>query len=69
LFTPVETTRRFVDETGVIEVLLSHMRPLILGAWILVRIAARVYEFALLHSGSRVRWGQLWLLIRGGELV
>lgn len=62
---PVRVARSAIEPWEVAVSLLL----LILGAWILVRIAARVYEFALLHSGSRVRWGQLWLLIRGGELV
>lgn len=38
---------------------------LALGVWLLLRIAGRVYEFTLLHTGSRVGWGQLVSLSRG----
>ncbi len=41
---------------------------LVLGVWGLIRIAARVYEFTLLHTGSRVGWGQLVRLSRGATL-
>ena len=40
-----------------------------LGAWLLMLLAARIYELALLHRGSRIGWGQAWRLARGGELV
>lgn len=42
---------------------------LVIGAWLLLALAARVYELALLHRGSRIGWGQTWRLVRGGELV
>jgi ABC-2 type transport system permease protein len=38
------------------------------GVWLLVRIAGRVYEFTLLHTGSRIGWGQLVRLSRGATL-
>ena len=38
------------------------------GVWLLVRIASRVYEFTLLHTGSRIGWGQLVRLSRGATL-
>jgi len=41
---------------------------LLLGVWLLVRIAGRVYEFTLLHTGSRVGWGQLVRLSRGAAI-
>ncbi len=34
------------------------------GAWLLIRIAARVYEFTLLHMGARVDWSRLLRLSR-----
>ena len=46
------------------EIALS-LALLALGVWLLLRIAGRVYEFTLLHTGSRVRWGQLMRLSRG----
>lgn len=49
------------------EVALS-LALLALGVWVLVRIAGRVYEFTLLHTGSRVGWGQLMRLSRGATL-
>ena len=41
---------------------------LAIGVWALVRLAGRVYEFTLLHTGSRVGWGQLMRLSRGATL-
>jgi ABC-2 type transport system permease protein len=41
---------------------------LTLGVWLLIRIAGRVYEFTLLHTGSRVGWGQLLRLSRGSAI-
>jgi len=41
---------------------------LALGVWVLIRIAGRVYEFTLLHTGSRVGWDQLWRLSRGAAV-
>ncbi|MEE9416664.1 MAG: ABC transporter permease [Acidimicrobiales bacterium] len=46
------------------EVALS-LALLALGVWAMIRIAGRVYEFTLLHSGSRVSWGELLRLSRG----
>lgn len=41
---------------------------LVLAVWLLIRIAGRVYEFTLLHTGSRVGWGKLLKLSRGAIL-
>ena len=41
---------------------------LVFGVWALVRIAGRVYEFTLLHTGSRVGWRQLVRLSRGAAI-
>jgi len=41
---------------------------LVLGVWLLIRIAGRVYEFTLLHTGSPVSWSQLARLSRGAAL-
>ena len=41
---------------------------LAIGVWALVRLAGRVYEFTLLHTGSRVGWAQLMRLSRGATL-
>jgi len=49
------------------EVALS-LALLAFGVWLLVRIAGRVYEFTLLHTGSRVGWSQLIRLSRGATL-
>jgi ABC-2 type transport system permease protein len=49
------------------EVALS-LALLAFGVWLLVRIAGRVYEFTLLHTGSRVGWGELVRLSRGATL-
>lgn len=38
---------------------------LVLGVWLLIRIAGRVYEFTLLHTGARVGWGELVRMSRG----
>lgn len=52
------------DAIALWEIVLS-LGLLVLGVLLLVRIAARVYEFTLLHTGSRVSWGQLMRLSRG----
>ncbi len=49
------------------EVALS-LGLLALGAWLLIRLAGRVYEFTLLHTGTRVGWGELLRLSRGAAL-
>ena len=49
------------------EVALS-LSLLALGVWLLIRIAGRVYEFTLLHTGSRVSWGDLLRLSRGAVI-
>lgn len=49
------------------EIILS-LGLLGLGVWLLARIAGRVYEFTLLHTGSRVSWSQLLRLSRGATL-
>jgi ABC-2 type transport system permease protein len=41
---------------------------LAVSIWLLLRMAGRVYEFTLLHSGSRVSWKQAWLFARGSDL-
>lgn len=41
---------------------------LALGTWALIRIAGRVYEHTLLHTGSRVSWNQLLHLSHGKTL-
>lgn len=46
------------------EIALS-LALLALGVWVLIRIAGRVYEFTLLHTGSKVSWSQLIRLSRG----
>lgn len=46
------------------EVALS-LGLLALSVWMLIRIAGRVYEFTLLHTGARVGWGELIRLSRG----
>ncbi len=33
---------------------------LMLASWAMIRVAARVYEFTLLHSGSRIGWRKAW---------
>ncbi|NOX30158.1 MAG: ABC transporter permease [Actinobacteria bacterium] len=37
---------------------------LVLASWAMIRAAARVYEFTLLHSGSRVSWKKAWGFVR-----
>ncbi len=61
---PVRVAR---DAIAPWEVALS-LGLLALGVWLLIRIAGRVYEFTLLHTGSRVSWGQLLRLSRGAAL-
>jgi ABC-2 type transport system permease protein len=41
---------------------------LALSIWLLLRMAGRVYQFTLLHSGSAVSWKQAWLFARGSDL-
>ena len=61
---PVRVAR---DAIPLWEIILS-LGLLALGVWLLIRIAGRVYEFTLLHTGSRVSWGQLLRLSRGAAL-
>ncbi len=61
---PVRVAR---DAIAPWEIALS-LSLLALGVWLLIRIAGRVYEFTLLHTGSRVSWGQLLRLSRGAAL-
>ena len=61
---PVRVAR---DAIPLWEIILS-LGLLALGVWLLIRIAGRVYEFTLLHTGSRVGWGQLLRLSRGTAL-
>ena len=61
---PVRVAR---DAIPLWEIILS-LGLLALGVWLLIRIAGRVYEFTLLHTGSRVGWGQLLRLSRGAAL-
>ncbi|MEE8477939.1 MAG: ABC transporter permease [Gemmatimonadales bacterium] len=61
---PVRVAR---DAIAPWEIALS-LGLLALGVWLLIRIAGRVYEFTLLHTGSRVSWGQLLRLSRGAAL-
>ena len=61
---PVRVAR---DAISPWEIVLS-LSLLALGVWLLIRIAGRVYEFTLLHTGARVSWSQLLRLSRGGTL-
>ncbi len=61
---PVRVAR---DAIAPWEIALS-LGLLALGVWLLIRIAGRVYEFTLLHTGSRVSWSQLLRLSRGAAL-
>jgi ABC-2 type transport system permease protein len=61
---PVRVAR---DAIAPWEVALS-VGLLALGVWLLIRISGRVYEFTLLHTGSRVGWGQLLRLSRGAVI-
>ena len=61
---PVRVAR---DAIAPWEIVLS-LGLLVLGVGLLIRIAGRVYEFTLLHTGSRVSWGQLLRLSRGAAL-
>ena len=64
LLLPVRVAR---DVIAPWEIALS-LGLLVLGVLLLVRIAGRVYEFTLLHTGSRVSWRQLLRLSRGAAL-
>ena len=61
---PVRVAR---DAIPLWEIILS-LSLLALGVWLLIRVAGRVYEFTLLHTGSRVSWSQLLRLSRGAAL-
>ena len=61
---PVRVAR---DAISPWEIVLS-LSLLALGVWLLIRVAGRVYEFTLLHTGTRVGWGQLLRLSRGATL-
>lgn len=58
---PVRAARGAI---GPIETAVS-LGLLALGAFLFYRLAARVYEFTLLRTGSRVGWGELVRLSRG----
>ena len=38
---------------------------IVVGVWLLMRLAGRIYEFTLLRTGSRVGWGEALRLSRG----
>ncbi len=40
---------------------------LVLGVLILLRIAGRLYEFALLHKGTRIGWKEAMVLLKSGN--
>ena len=40
-----------------------------LGIWLMIRLAGRIYEFTLLHTGTRVGWGEVVRLSRGATGV
>ncbi len=61
---PVRVARGTI---GPIETAIS-LSLLALGAYLLFRLASRVYEFTLLRTGSRVGWGELIRLSRGNVL-
>jgi len=61
---PVRVAR---DAIAPWEIALS-LGLLALGVLLLIRIAGRVYEFTLLHTGSRVGWSQMLRLSRGVAL-
>jgi len=61
---PVRVAR---DAIAPWEIALS-LGLLVVGVLVLIRIAGRVYEFTLLHTGSRVGWDQLLRLSRGAAL-
>ena len=61
---PVRVAR---DAISPWEIVLS-LSLLALGVWLLIHVAGRVYEFTLLHTGTRVGWGQLLRLSRGATL-
>ena len=61
---PVRVAR---DAIAPWEIALS-LGLLALGVWMLIRLAGRVYEFTLLHTGARVSWSQLVRLSRGTAL-
>lgn len=57
---PVRVVRDAIEPW---EVALS-ISLLVPTTWLLIRVAGRVYEFTLLHTGSRVTWRQLLRLRR-----
>jgi len=61
---PVRVAR---DAIAPWEIALS-LGLLALGVLLLIRVAGRVYEFTLLHTGSRVGWSQALRLSRGAAL-
>lgn len=58
---PVRVARSAI---GPIEIAVS-LALLVAASYLLLRLAARVYEFTLLRTGSRVGWGELIRLSRG----
>ena len=42
---------------------------LMLGIWVMIRLAGRIYEFTLLHTGTRVGWREVIRLSRGATGV
>ncbi len=61
---PVRVAR---DAIELWEIVLS-LGLLVVSVWALIRIAGRVYEFTLLHTGSRVSWRELIRLSRGAAI-
>ena len=56
-----------MDAIAPAEVALS-IGLMVFAVWLLIRVAGRVYEFTLLHTGSRVGWDQVMRLSRGAAL-
>lgn len=61
LLLPVRAARGAI---GPIETVLA-LGLMALAAFLLYRLAARIYEFTLLRTGARVGWGELFRLSRG----
>lgn len=52
---PVRVARDAIETWEVVAVL----GVIVVSAWLLLRLAGRVYEFALLQTGSRIGWGEV----------